>query len=100
MIAEGQRSESAGDLSAACGKYREAVRAAAVDPDPEAAEQAAKASGPLSPSRLEVETRNRGGPGSRVTVAVSYLAVNPIPLLRNVVHDRRLTAQATMRVER
>ena len=79
---------------------REGVRAAAVDPDPDAAVRAVRASGPLSPSRLEVETRNRGGPGSRVTVAVSYLAVNPIPLLRNVVHDRKLTAQATMRVER
>jgi len=79
---------------------REGVRAAAVDPDPRAAERAAEAAGPLDAARLRVETRNRGGPGSRVTVVVTYLAVNRIPLLRTIIDDRKLRAEATMRVER
>jgi Flp pilus assembly protein TadG len=79
---------------------REGARAAAVDSDPRAAERAVRATQALDPRRLRVETRDRGGPGSRVTVAVRYRFANRIPLLRWVVGDVELGAEATMRVER
>ena len=79
---------------------REAVRAAAVDADPAAMERAARAAGPLVPSRLTVESRGRGAPGSRVTVEVTYRAPTRVPLIGRLVDDVDLHAVATMRVER
>jgi Flp pilus assembly protein TadG len=79
---------------------REAARAAAVDDDPGAAEQAASQAGPLEPSRLTVRTRGRSGPGSRVTVQVTYRAPTNLPLVGQAFGEVTLTASATMRVER
>lgn len=78
---------------------REAVRAAAVDPDPGAAAGAAAAAGGLDPDRIEVDASGRGGPGSRVTVVVTYRVPTDVALIGRFVADLELTAQATMRVE-
>ncbi len=43
---------------------REAARAAAVDPAPGAAMDAAELSGPLDPRRLDVDVSGRGRPGA------------------------------------
>ena len=79
---------------------REGARAAAVDDDPEAAERAVRANNGLDPRRLGIETRRGDGPGSRVTVAVTYRVPDDIPLLRWLVDDVELRGEATMRVER
>ena len=79
---------------------REAVRAAAVDPDPAAARRAAEHAGPLSADRLRVEVVGRGEVGSRVKVTVSYRAPTAVPLAGAFVDDVVLDAGATMRVER
>jgi hypothetical protein len=79
---------------------REAVRAAAVDDDPEAMERAATTAGPLDPARLTVASHGRGAPGSRVTVEVTYRAPTRVPLIGRFVDDVHLHARATMRVER
>jgi Flp pilus assembly protein TadG len=79
---------------------REAVRAAALDDDTAAIERAATDAGPLDPSRLTVEVRGRGAPGSRVTVEVTYRAATRVPLIGGLVADVDLHARATMRVER
>jgi hypothetical protein len=78
---------------------REAVRAAAVDPDPAAAADAAATAGGLDPDRLEVSTGGRAGPGSRVTVVVRYEVPTDVALIGRFVADLELTAEATMRVE-
>ena len=44
---------------------REAVRAAAVDPDPAAATRAARRAGPLDADRLAVDLSGRGAVGGR-----------------------------------
>jgi hypothetical protein len=79
---------------------REAVRAAAVDPDPAAARRAAEQAGPLSAERLSVEVVGRGEVGGRVSVTVSYRAPTAVPLAGGFVDDVVLDAGATMRVER
>jgi Flp pilus assembly protein TadG len=79
---------------------REAVRAAAVDPDVEAARRAAEQAGPLAPDRLGVEVTGRDGVGSRVRVVVRYTVPTRLPLVGRAVDDVTLTASATMRVER
>jgi TadE-like protein len=79
---------------------REGARAAALDDDPGAVEQAATDAGPLDPRRLRVRVEGRGGPGSRVTVHVAYRAPAALPLVGRLVGDVELTASATMRVER
>lgn len=79
---------------------REAVRAAAVDDDVDAARRAAERSGPLAPDRLEVEITGRDGVGSRVQVVVRYTLPTRLPLVGRALDDVTLTASATMRVER
>ena len=79
---------------------REAVRAAAVDPDVDAARRAAEQAGPLAADRLGVEVTGRDGVGSRVRVVVSYTVPTRLPLLGRALDDVTLTASATMRVER
>lgn len=79
---------------------REAARAAAVDDDPAAAEQAARDAGPLDGDALEVAVSGRDGVGSQVTVEVGYTSPAALPLLGPVLDDVRLTASASMRVER
>jgi hypothetical protein len=79
---------------------REAVRAAAVDPDPDAARRAAEQAGPLDPDRLEVEVTGRGEVGSRVRARVRYTAGTRLPLVGRALDGVVLTGTATMRVER
>ena len=79
---------------------REAVRAAAVDPDVDATRQTAEQSGPLAPDRLGVEVSGRDGVGSRVRVVVRYTVPTRLPLVGRSLDDVTLTASATMRVER
>jgi hypothetical protein len=79
---------------------REAVRAAAVDDDVDAARRAAEQSGPLAVDRLDVEVTGRDGVGSRVRVVVRYTVPTRLPLVGRALDDVVLTASATMRVER
>lgn len=79
---------------------REAAREAAVDADPGAARRAAQRAGPLSTDRLDVEVTGRDGAGSRVRVVVRYTVPIRLPLVGRALGDVRLTASATMRVER
>src|SRR5690606_16612471 len=79
---------------------REAVRAAAVDPDPDAARRAAEQAGPLDPDRLEVEVTGRGEVGSRVRARVRYTAGTRLPLVGRALYGVVLTGTSTMRVER
>ena len=79
---------------------REAVRAAAVDADPEAARRAAERAGPLAVDRLDADVVERGEVGGRVTVVVRYRAPTRVPLLGAFIDDVVLDATATMRVER
>jgi Flp pilus assembly protein TadG len=78
---------------------REAARAAATDPSPDAAREAAAASTGLPPRDLRVTATGRGRPGSRVTVTVQYRTHPAVPLVGALVGDRTLSARATMRVE-
>jgi Flp pilus assembly protein TadG len=79
---------------------REAAREAAVDPAAAAARRAALAGSGLAPGRLTVSVSGRGGPGSRVQVAISYRDPTDVPLVGALVADLTLKADATMRVER
>jgi hypothetical protein len=79
---------------------REAARAAAVDPSPGAALRAAEQSGPLDPSRLDVDTSGRAGPGSRVRTVVRYRQPTHLPIVGGLLGHVTLRAEATMRVER
>jgi Flp pilus assembly pilin Flp len=79
---------------------REAVRAAAVDPDPAAARRAAEAAGPLAADRLAVDVRERGPAGGRVRVEVSYREPTRLPMVGRLLGDLTLRGEATMRVER
>lgn len=78
---------------------REAARAAAVDPAPGAAREAAADSSGLDPDRLHVTVSGRDGPGSRVTVQIRYRAVTDVPLVGRLMGDHTITSEATMRVE-
>jgi hypothetical protein len=79
---------------------REGARAAAVDADPAAARRAVEASSTLDAGRLSVVVANRAGPGSRVRVEVGYRLATDLPLVGSLLPDLRLSAVATMRVER
>jgi len=78
---------------------REAVRAAAVDADPEAARRAATSSSSLDGDRMNVLVQGREGPGSRVRVTVTYSVPTDVPLVGRLIGDVSLQATATMRVE-
>lgn len=78
---------------------REAVRAAAVDPDPSASRDAGIRAGALDPDQLEIVVGPRGSPGDRVTVSVAYRGTPRLPLVGEVVERVVLRAEATMRVE-
>jgi hypothetical protein len=87
------------DLVLVTHASREAVRAAAVDPSPGAARQAARASSGLDPDRLSVHQSGRHGPGSRVRVQVTYRVPTAVPIVGALVGDRTIRSSATMRVE-
>jgi len=78
---------------------REAARAAAADPDPSAALDAARDSGALDGDRLTVRTTGRGDPGTRVRVEVRYRSRTDVPIIGALLGDRTITSSATMRVE-
>jgi Flp pilus assembly protein TadG len=78
---------------------REAVRAAAVDADPQAARRAATTSSSLDARRMTVHVTGRDGPGSHVRVEVTYSAPTDVPLVGGLIGDVILQANATMRVE-
>ena len=78
---------------------REAVRAAAVDADPQAAIRAATGSSSLDAHRMTVTVHGREGPGSHVQVEVTYTAPTDVPLVGGLLGDVTLQATATMRVE-
>lgn len=78
---------------------REAARAAAVDPAPGAARDAAVASSTLDPARLQVSEDGRGPEGSRVSVHLTYRVPTDVPLVGALFGDIELGATATMRVE-
>ena len=78
---------------------REAARAAAVDPDPAAAGEAAGAATSLDPGRLQVDVGGRDGRGSQVHVRVRYRAATDVPIVGALVGDVVIAAEATMRVE-
>ncbi len=78
---------------------REAARAAAVDPDPVAAREAAAASSGLDPGRLTVAVTGRREAGTRVRVDVSYRSSTAVPIIGTLVGDRTIRATTTMRVE-
>lgn len=79
---------------------REAARAAAVSPEPDAARRAAERAGPLRPEHLDVTVSGRGAVGSRVRVEVRYRAATHVPLAGLVLSRLHLVGSATMRVER
>ncbi len=78
---------------------REAARAAAVDPEPRAATDAAASAADLAPARLDVEVSGRGDPGSRVRVEVAYRSSTVVPLVGRLIGDVVVRSAATMRVE-
>jgi Flp pilus assembly protein TadG len=78
---------------------REAARAAAVDPDPEAARRAAIGSSALDPHRLHIDVTNRGAPGSTLSVAVRYSSPTEVPLIGALLPDVGLRAVTSLRVE-
>ncbi len=87
------------DLLLVTHAAREAARAAAADPAPGAARQAALAATGLPDDRLSVVAHGRGAPGSRVRVTVTYRAPISVPLMGRLIDERTLRADATMRVE-
>ncbi|HSL58743.1 MAG TPA: TadE/TadG family type IV pilus assembly protein [Acidimicrobiales bacterium] len=76
---------------------REAVRAAAVDPDPDAALVAALAAGPLPVDRVTVRVTDAGD--GRVRVDVEHRAATDLPLVGALIGDVTLRGSATMRIE-
>jgi Flp pilus assembly protein TadG len=79
---------------------REGARQAAVEEDEGSVRRAVAASTRLGGDRLEVDVRDRGEPGARVTVRVAYRAPTDLPLVGRLVGDVHLEGEAAMRVER
>ena len=78
---------------------REAARAAAVDPQLSVAREGAESGARLDPSRLDVTLGGSTDPGGRLTVTIRYRSPTTVPLVGQLLGDRSLTAEATMRVE-
>ena len=78
---------------------REAVRAAAVDPNPGAARRAALAGAPLAEGRLRLEMSGHGKAGDQVKVVVSYRTPTNASIVGALIPDIVLRAQASMRRE-
>jgi Flp pilus assembly protein TadG len=78
---------------------REAARAAAVDPTLDVAREGAEAAARLDPARLDVDLAGSTDPGGRLSVIVRYRSPTDVPLVGQLIGDRTVTAEATMRVE-
>ena len=78
---------------------REAARAAAVDPSPDAPRRAALAGAPLAPGRLQLHLSGARHQGRPVEVTVSYRAATVVPIVGPLLPDVSLRARASMRVE-
>lgn len=79
---------------------REAARAAAVDPAPEAARRAATSSGGLDADDVTVTVRRHHGPGGDVVrVTVAYRLEGTVPLVGRWITPRTIRASASMRDE-
>ncbi len=78
---------------------REAARAAAVDPGPDAAGGAARAAGGLDPSRLQVTVGPERRTGDRLEVTVGYRAPTDVLLIGPLLGDVALRSAVTVRVE-
>ena len=79
---------------------REAARAAAVDPDPGAARQAARTASRLDPANMGVVvTTKSGGPTAIVAVEVRYAAATDVPIAGRLLPVVTLRASAAMRAE-
>jgi len=78
---------------------REAARAAAVDPEPDAPLRAARAAGGLDPDRLRVEARGGADAGDRVQVEVTYEIPTTVPIIGSLLGDPTVHSTTTMRVE-
>lgn len=78
---------------------REAARAAAVEPDPAVARQAALGAAALDPGVLSVELQGGRTGGDAVTAHVTYQAPTEVPLVGAFIGRVPLRAEVTMRVE-
>ncbi len=78
---------------------REAARAAAVEPTPGVARQAAVNAGALDPARLSSQLGGGTARGDRLTATVTYRSPTNVPLVGRFVGDIELRAEVTMRVE-
>ncbi len=78
---------------------REAARAAAVDPSPGVARQAAVDAGALDPTRLSSRLSGGSSRGDQTTATVTYRSPTNVPLVGRLVGDVDLSAEVTMRVE-
>jgi hypothetical protein len=77
---------------------REAARRASVDPDPEAARQAALG-GRLVPPRTAVTVERMAGRPATTRAVIRHLAATEVPVVGPLLPDIELTAEATMAVE-
>jgi Flp pilus assembly protein TadG len=78
---------------------REGARAAATDPGPGAALDAAAHASGLDRDRLHVEVSGRDGAGSRVRVEVRYEIPTDVPIVGRFLGDRTARTTVSMRVE-
>lgn len=76
---------------------REGVRAAAVDPDPDAPLVAVLAAAPLDMRRVDVDSEPAGD--GRVRVRVRYTVETDVPIVGELIGDIELDAEAVMRIE-
>lgn len=78
---------------------REGARAAAVEPSPAVARQAATGAAGLDAERLSVGQSGGRSRGEYVTVTADYRSSTTVPLIGRMIGDIDLTASVTMRVE-
>jgi Flp pilus assembly protein TadG len=78
---------------------REAARAAAVDPTPQAASNAARQATGLDPDRLSVTLGSERAPGDRLRVTVIYRAPTSVILIGPLLGDKVLSSDVTVRIE-
>jgi Flp pilus assembly protein TadG len=78
---------------------REAVRAAAVSPEPESARRAASTVGGLATDRLQISVAREPVQGGAVRVTLAYLSRTEVPLAGALLPDVEMRAEATMRSE-